>query len=143
LIGKVKRHKTRWIERIGGLRLLLYHIIASTTSKIKEMLVVSAAVTHLWYRGSRIVNLLQLGCLLNNQDVNHFIFVYEALRDTCVRVNLGDLLESVGHVVFLKFKKFLIFDFLEHAIKTIFNAIFCTAGKIFDNLRPTISNLFS
>jgi hypothetical protein len=103
LIAKVKSHICRGIGRIAVLRLLLYQFVASTPSRIKEMLVISAALHDLWNRRSRIIYLLQLSCLLNNQDINHFIFINEALRDSCVRVYLGDLLEGICHVMFLKF----------------------------------------
>ncbi len=58
LIAKVESHKCRGIRRIAILGLLLYHFIASTTSRINEMLVMKAAVHDLWNRRSRIIYLL-------------------------------------------------------------------------------------
>jgi hypothetical protein len=78
-----------------------------------------------------------------NQYVYDLIFIYQTFWTPSGRIHLSDFIECIVHVLLLDFKQLFIFNFLKHAVKTIFNAVLCAPGQLLHYLRPPVANLLS
>jgi hypothetical protein len=86
--------------------------------------------------------MLNLKVFLLDEDLKNFFFIYNMILIATKACHLY-LFKHIAHALFLKLLQLLILYLLKHTVKPVFNGVFGPTWQLFDDLRPSITYLFS